>query len=465
MPEWKKIDLDQKLVQNVQESVLTRASAAIENAFTNNSGGFSRFPGLVQRLSFGGSGRVYLNSYQNDLIAVCSGNVYRIDQGLNPDNVTGVPVSGSGRVIFALAEDELLMAAGQQIISFRGTDTELLSEDAPTASHVAYINSFVVANEAESGRFFNSASGQSRVWDPVDVFAADGSPDNVTAIVVSPYRELLVCGPESVEQYEGLTSGDAAFARRWSVGEGILAPYTLVSENNGNWAMNNRYEFVQFTGQISRSESDDIGLSFEKVSDWTDAWAAPCNISGQKFIILQIPNTENAYGSKGLTLLHDYRQKRWYNLYGWNSDDGLPARWPGWSYQQLWGRHFVGGEGVLYELSDSVFQNAGGVQRVLFRTAHIDSLGEVEIDNIRLRVKRGVGSHSADPQISLRVNRDNKKWTRWRRKSLGKTGDSSMFVEFGPQGSCRSFQVEVEITDSCELELVGMQGLFSRIGD
>ncbi len=108
---WKDIDLDKKLVQNVQDAVLTSATGAIENCFTNNSGGLTRFPGLVQRYSFGGTSRTYLSKFQGDLMVCCAGQVYRVDQNLIATNVTGVPVSGNGRVIFALGDEELLMAS------------------------------------------------------------------------------------------------------------------------------------------------------------------------------------------------------------------------------------------------------------------------------------------------------------------------------------------------------------------
>lgn len=463
---WRDVPFAEKLFTNVKEAVLTKASAALENCFINEAGGHSRFPGLTQRIELGGAARVYLSEWQGDLMAESGGRLHRINRSLTAEDITGVPVSGGRRTIFAEGDGELLMAAGGPIVRFAGAQTEVLSADAPEATHVGYLDGYVLANEKDSGRFQHSAANDSKTWDPLDVFAANGNPDNVTSLAVTPYRELLVCGVKSVEQYERLPTGDIPFFRRWAVGEGIFAPYTLVADKDGNWGVNDKYEFVRFTGQTSQSVGDDLGLTFEGVDDWTDAWAVQMNLRGQKFILLQIPRATNVYGTQGITALHDYRQGKWYSLYGWDDALALPARWPGWSYQQIWGRHFVGGEGKIYELDASVFQNAGKVQRMMGRTAHVDSFGEVSIDNVRMRVKRGVVGPNADiPVLSLRCLKDNRTWTRWVRKSLGRSGDTDMFIEFGPMGQCSTMQFEWEITDQCEVEAVKLQVQLSPLGD
>ena len=464
---WQPIPISEKLFTNISEQALTKASAAIENAFINEAGGHTRFPGLVDRHTFPYSDDVYLSSWREDLVAVVAGQMYRIDQNLAATNVTGVPISGGRRVTFSGTETELVMAAGSDIVLFDGELTKLLSEDAPQSTHVAYVEGYVLAALTDTNSFEHTAANDARSWSPLDIFAANVKPDNVNALIVSPYGELLVCGKESVEQYERLQTGTTPFFRRWTAGEGLLAPYTLIAHKDGNWGVNNKYEFVRFTGQSSQSGSDDIGRSLEKVDDWSEAWATQMNLSGQKFILLQIPNATNVYGSKGITMVYDYRQKKWFSLYGWDANTGIPQRWPGWSYMPMWGRHFVGSrDGRLLELSDEAFSNMGATQRMLGRTAHLSKFGEVEITNVRMRVKRGVvGSNDAEPFINLRCLRDNNKWTRWIRRGLGKAGDRAMNIDFGPMGECHAFQFEWFVTDECSVEIVELQAQLMSIGD
>lgn len=465
MGQWTALPFSAKLMQNVKEAVLTNRGAAAENCFANEVGGFSRFPGLKSFATLSGSNPVYVHEWQNNLVGVTSGLVYRINQAGTAQNVTDTPVAGGLRCMFARTDDELVMAAGAQIVRLAAERTEVLSEDAPLTTHLGYVDGFLVAIERGTGNFFHTEASAFRIWDPLDTFAASGQPDDLNAMVVTGFRELILTGDRSIEQFERLTTGSIPFFRRWAVGEGVVAPYTLIDLDNGVWAINKRYELARFSGQVSRAASDDIGRTLEGVRDWTDAWTAEILIAGQKFLLLQIPFAVNAYGTQGITALFDYRFSRWYNLYGWDEGQALPVRWPGWSYYPMWGRHFVGGNGRVYELDPEVFTNDGGVQRVLGRTGHYE-LGELSIDNVRMRLKRGVvGPNDAEPEIWLRCLKDNKTHTRWKKKGLGLAGESSMFVEFGPMGSIDgTAQFEWMCTANCELEVVKLEYQGTRLG-
>lgn len=462
---WHQIKFE-KLFENVKEAVLTAASAALENCFQNETGGFTRFPGLKDFVTLSGNAPVYLHDWKGDLVSVTNGLIYRIDSSGNKSNVTGVPVQGGNRVIFDKTEDELVMAAGGQIVRLAAATSEVLSEDAPLSTHVGFIDNYLVAIEKDSGRFQHSLAGQYNQWDALDVFSADGKPDNLNCLLITPYRELLLGGQDSIEQFERLPSGDTPFFRRWSVGEGIKCPYTSVPADNGTWFINKMQEFVRASGQVSEPASDDIGRTFEGVDDFTAAWAVLMHIAGQKFILLQLPYATNAYGTRGITTIFDYRQRRWFNLYGWDNELDRPNRWPGWSYYNLWGRHFVGGEGKIHELDTATYANGGVTQRMLIRTAHLDGWGESRVDNIRIRVKRGVaGSNDTEPVISIRARRDNKNWTRWKQKGFGLAGKREMVVEFGPYGCAHTWQFEAQVTDACEVELVKLEAQVTPIGE
>lgn len=463
---WVPIPIDSKLFTNVHESVLTRAHAAVENSYVNEAGGHSRFPGLKPFASLGGKARVYMQDWKDDLIAVTNqGKVYRLDEAGNITQVLGVPVSGGKRVVFSKTENELLMCAGGPIIRYAGDKTELFSKDAPNASHVAYIDGYVVANEVDSGRFQHNTVGDLRKWDALDTFAASGLPDNINALMVTPFRELLVCGPDSIEQFERLPSGDPPFFRRWSVGEGVFAPGTLVFADNAAWAVNRKREFVRFSGQVTQPASDDVGRSLKTIDDWSDAWAEVVDAFGQKFIILQMPNATSIYDTKGVTLAFDYRSQKWLSLFGWDADSGLPTRWPGWSSFDMWGKTMVGGEGMIYELSESTFYHGGAVARMLGRTAPLSEMGEIRIDNVRARLRRGTGTNTSESTFSIRVNRDSKGWSNWKRKGLGRRGEPDMFVEFGGMGAGHTWQFEWEITDDCPVELVALQAQVTPLGE
>lgn len=463
---WESIELSAKFFTNVGETVLRKANAAIENAFINESGGQTRFPGMREFCPLAGMAPTYLFDWEGDLIAVSNSRVYRIDRQANATDVTGVPLSGGYRPIFDKTPNELVIAAGAEILRLGSNLTEILSENAPLATHVGYIDDFLIAIEVDSGRWFHCTAGNFRQWDPIDVFLANSKPDNINGLLITPYREIIVTGLDSIEQYERLPSGSSTpFFRRWTTGEGVLAPYTLLAADQGTWGVNKRFEFVRFTGQVSEPRSDDIGKTLQAVDNWTDAWSVEMLIVGQKFLLLQIPHATNPYGTAGITALYEYRQKKWHSLYGWSAES-VPTRWPGWSYTEMWGRHFVGGNGKVLELVDGLHTNDGEVQRMLGRTAHLDAWGESRVNNVRARLKRGVGGYNDDepPKFGLRCIRDNNQPTRTRYKSLGRAGDKNMTVEFGGMGCAHTWQFEWVCTDPVDVELVSLEALVERVG-
>lgn len=460
------IPLAAKWFTNVKESALTRAAEAMENCYIAENGGLMRMPALrvFATLPASQGARTYLSDWRESLMASTSrGRLFTVTREGAVTDATGVPLSGGKRTTFAKTDDELLMAAGGPILKYSGTTTAKLSDDAPETTHVGYVDGYTLAIEPGSGRFSHTPPGQSAIWNALDVFTAEGKPDNLNALFVSDYRELLLTGEESVEQFERLPNGDRPFFRRWASGETVYAPYTITGVDQGVWFVNSRREFVRLSGQTGQPRSDDIQRDLSAIEDWTGAWAAEMFVAGQKFIVLQIPNAPNIYGTKGITLLHDIRSNRWSALYGFDPSSGLPSRWPGWSVRRLWGNTLIGGEGVIYEMMpDGVVSSAGG-QRMLWRSGHLEARSiagapSLRIDDIRVRVTRGEGvDYDVRPKFTIRVRKDRGAWSRWVERDVGAPGERAPHLRFGGFGTCQSMQIEIAMTDATPLEVVTMQ--------
>ena len=456
---------NERMYASADEAILSRAVAAIENAYENESGGMSRFPGLTTFASFSGN-RTYLTAFQNNLIAVTDlGRMYRIGQTGTVQDVTGTPVSGGKRAVFAQTEDQLVVAAGGPILQLLGNQTQILSNQAPQSTHVAFIDGYLIVIEPYSGRFYYCDPGQYTTWNPLSVFTANAKPQALNSLTITPFNEMLLAGPQVVEQWELLANGNQPFARRWTTGEGIFAPYTFLADKSGTYGVNTRFEFVRFAGQQSEDQSADVGLTLQSIDDWTDAWAEEASVKGQKFFILQMPNATNVYGTKGVTLLFDYRARKFSFLYGWDAKLNRQTRWPGWSTQRLWGKMFVGVPGGVAVLDDDSYQLQNTIYPFLIRSGHIDTWGPSRIDEVRLRIKRGVGTYGGrKPRIGLRVNRDNEGFDQWTYENLGDAGQRTMEVRFGGQGCAGgTWQFELGIGDDVSVEMVKMQVFVERL--
>ncbi len=458
--EWTPLPLNQPMFRNLAPESVLAYQAAVENGFINELGGHTRFPGLVLRATLPDNGRVYLHDFRSNLIAATSkGGIYEIDRQFRVSNLTRVPVSGGRRVVFAKTSTDLLLAAGGPIIQVRTRQSELLSENAPRATFVQWIDGYTLACEVNSGRFYYSSPGDPKQWDPLDTFNADGNPDNIANMIVTPFREIMIGGSDSIEQFQRVENGDPPFYRRWSVGDGVTLPYGILFADNAIWTLNNLREFVRSSGQTSETKSTEIGRLLEAVDDWQDAWLGgfpdkPLHFAGQKFMVLQAPRATNSYGTKGLTLLHDYANGRWYELYGWNANDGTPQRWPGWSHWTIWNRVFVGGEGKIYELVEDNHRNDDELQRWLVRTGIVTQGDRLEITALRVLVQRGLGSNTAAGELQVRCSRDGRPFSPWVRRSLGRAGQSDMEIRFGSFGVASTFRFEFSCGDNTPVNLV-----------
>jgi len=463
MAQWKTIPIYEKLQKNVGEKSLRGESvASAENLYTTEEGTLSRFPQLQEYLDLPVTSDVYLHKCKGDMIASCGGRTYRVDVVNDSfQDVTGALVNGSGRTIFSKTEDGLLMAAGGKIIKLAGDTTSILSPDAPETTHVAWLAGLAVALEKGSNRF-NYSGDTISDWPALNVLSAEGNPDNINSLIVSEFGdELFVGGEETIEQFDLQGSGDAPLVYRWGLPSGLLAPYTLISVDNRLWGVNQHKEFQAYSGGVGQTESDDIQKVLDGIQDWTGAWTSRLKYDGQRFIILQIPKAINEYGSEGITLLYQYKMKRWYYLYSFDQE---PILWKGRSYLEFNGQHYVGGEGKIYKL---VKEN-GLTQKFLWRSGHlsVSSGNDVQLDRIRFCMKRGQAAlGTVAPILSLRIRKNGRNWGRKVRISLGITGERFMNVEFAGLGTAKNFQFELDMTDGQDLELVRASLLINELGN
>lgn len=458
MAQWAKIDLTAQMMTNVGEAMLTRSHAAVENAYQNDAGGFSRFPGLRMLVEIPGQ-MVYTTVYRGELFAVSSaGRFYRIGLDGSTEDMTGVPISGGARPVFAVTDEALLIAAGGPLVKWQGVKTELMGGNAPSSTHVGYLDGYAVAIEPGSGRFRFSLS-PFETWNDMDVFSAEGKPDDLIALVVTPYRELLLCGTESVERFMTLASGDKPFYRQYVTGQGLGAPYAIAPTDDGVFAINDKREFVRLTGSANQVVGRAIGLTLERADSLEGAWASELLIEGNRFVVLQLPNASNAYGTNGITLLYDLNKNRFSFLYGWDAGTATPTRWPAWSITKHGGRVFCGVPGGVAELTAQEYLNLGQDNRFLVRTAHIGDFGMSTVGGLSLRLQRGVGPG----QMRVRVNRDNRGFGPWVPVSLGQPGHREMTVRLAGFGAAETWQWEFSGSDPAVLNLSNAEMLVERL--
>ena len=214
-----------------------------------------------------------------------------------------------------------------------------------------------------------------------------------------------------------------------------------------------------------QEQGEPIGLLLARIDDWTDAWAQSITMFGDPYVIMQMPSATSPHGTAGVTMLINQRDKRWSFLYGFDRERAVPTRYPAWSFASIWGRTFAGVPGGVAEVDMDTFELQGSPLPFVVRSGHIDKFGPSRVDNLRIRIKRGVGQAAGRaPQIGLRVNRDNKGFGQWVWRALGTEGQREMVIYFGGQGSAHTWQWEMRVTDPVDVQFVSMQIQVERLG-
>lgn len=93
------------------------------------------------------------------------------------------------------------------------------------------------------------------------------------------------------------------------------------------------------------------------------------------------------------------------------------------------------------------------LNRWLVKTGNIRFNAEVNVDDVRLTLKRGIGSNDAEPVMWVRASKDGKPFGKPKKVGLGKAGDGILVKMLGGFGSAREWQFEFTSTDDCEIEL------------
>ena len=463
---WRNLPIDSPLFANLDAEVMPNGCSALENLFITEAKGHAAVGNLTEWVTLPDRGTVFLRWWRKreELVAATShGRVYVIDRGGTVTDRTGTPLGVATRPTFEETEDELLLAGGGPILRLAGKETEVLSQDAPMATHIGYVAGYVLAAEPGSGRVYYSNPGFVRTWDPLNVFAAEDRPDAVTALKVSQSSQVFCAGPDSIEVFRVAPSGTAPFYRYSSLGQGLHSPYTLAEVGSEMWAINSRRELMQLTGPRS-SQSDAIARVLERASDWHGSWTEELIFQGHHFLVLQIPlAADDAYGSEGLTFLYDRKGQRWSSLWAWDDAEQRPALWPGRSIAATHAGVFVGGDGgVIYRMSTDTAP--GVTQRNLWRSAEIDAnnlgmpTGGACIENVRLRLRRPIPGGSAPLRLRFRAAVDGGAWQAWSERTIEPIGSTpSHWLEFGQVGGGQTFRFEYESWGGAPFNVVSAQ--------
>jgi len=161
-------------------------------------------------------------------------------------------------------------------------------------------------------------------------------------------------------------------------------------------------------------------------------------------------------------LVYNLLRNDWHEWGYWNPATAVYDAYLGQAacYARAWNTHLVGdrANGTLYTASRSVFTDNGDPIRTMRRTGVYThgTLARKRSYQNTIQFKRAMGHATvADPQVTIRKNKDGKGWGAEHAYSLGAVGQHTPYLKDQGSGIYRTCQLEIVHSDDSDFVMMG----------
>jgi len=312
-------------------------------------------------------------------------------------------VDGVGPVSMADNGTQLFIAAnGPSYIYNSNTEVfqSISDSDFPGAVTVSYLDGYFVFNEPNSQKVWVTSILEGTQIDPLDFASAEGSPDNLNAVLVNN-REAWLFGTNSVEVWYDAGTPDFPLARIQGASNeiGCIAPYSVAKlDNTVFWLGQDArgfgivYRANGYTG--IRASNHSIEWQIQQYGDLSTAVAYTYQQDGHSFYVLNFPTAD-------ATWVYDVSTQSWHERAGFA--DGLFTRHRGNSQMNFNSQIVIGDyeNGNLYAFDMDYYSDNGETQKWLRSWRPIPSgqnnLRRTAQHSLQFDCETGVGLNGGTP--------------------------------------------------------------------
>lgn len=427
-----------------------------------------RCPGLKFLVTVG-NGPIRGLYTHNDILYVVSGEeFYKVTSSLVVSKIGDV--TGQGPVSMADNGTQLFIACNPNgfIYNFNTLAFAAITDpDFPGAVTVGYLDGYFVFNEPNSQRIWITSLLDGTSVDPLDFASAEGSPDDVVALIVD-HREVWLFGENSVEVWYNAGEVDFPLARiQGAYNEiGCIAPYSVAKMDNSVFWLG---ADVRGTGIVYRAQgyqgtrvsTHAVEFAIQGYADPTDALAYTYQQDGHTFYVLIFP-------SANATWVYDASTNSWHERAGF--DNGFFKRHRSNCQTNFLDKPTIGDyqNGNVYTFSLDEFKDNNATQKWLRSWRALptgqNNLKRTAHHTLQIDMESGVGLNSgqgSDPQIMLRWSDDGgHTWSNYHDATIGKIGEYYFRVFFRRLGmtlKLRDRVYELSGTDPVKIAIMGAE--------
>lgn len=417
-------------------------------------------PGLVTWKTVGLGPIRGMKRAGSTLYVVSGQNVYAVTDAAT--TLLGSIGTTSGPVSMASNGSQIQLLDGSAsgyIITISGNIFAPITDgDFPGGVTNAFIDGFIIFNEPNTGRIWQTEGYAAESVDPLKFAVSEGLPDNVVS-VLADHRELWVFNEDSTEVYYNAGATGFAFERIQGafVEHGCAAAHSPQKMDNTVFWLG---KDEKGQGMVWRADgytprrisTHEVEYKISTYSRIDDAVAWSYQQDGHAFYVLNFPTAD-------ATWVYDAAADWWHER-GW-FDNGALHRHRGQCHAFFNGQQLVGDweSGNIYVLSMDAYDDAGSemcreLVTTHFRTGKRAFYGELEV-----RMETGAGRISgqgSDPVLMLSTSNDQgQTFGSWRTSSMGKRGKYLERVTFSRNGSGHSMTFRIRVTDPVKVVMTG----------
>lgn len=373
-----------------------------------------------------------------------SGNVSMADNGLQLIIVDGTPAGG-----WIL---DLTTGAFTQIIAgaFGGGVT------------VCFIDGYFLLNVPDSGIYQWSGLYDGMAWDSADTANAEGSPDNLVA-VITVHRQVFLIGGHTIEVIYNTGASPDPFERVQGVfmEYGTEAPFSVIQSANTVFWIGSDSEGRNVVWMAEGYNPSRISTTaienYLNQYDTTTATSYAYQEDGHYFIVWNVVGMPTSP-------VYDVTEKEWHERAFWNSNAGMFTRDRANFHMYAFGKHLVSDyeNGNIYEQSLSYNDdNNNLIRRTRTLPYFTDDLEFLFFSEFQIDMQTGVGliddsnAANTNPVITLRWSDDGgHTWSTEIAVPIGKIGEYNTRAIWRRLGRSRSRVYEATVMANVPVYLI-----------
>lgn len=375
------------------------------------------------------------------------------------DSITSITVTESGTG-FTAGTDGITVSPGVFSSSLSFSQFEQINDpNFIGGSHVIYIDGYFIINNVDSQNFQFSQPNEGRIWNALDVAAAESKPDLLVALGETK-GELWAFGSNSIEVwYDNSNPVGSPFSKRIGsdIDIGCKARYSVTNVNDLLVWVDSRGFIVQSdVSAMFRDQS--TGYTLSKISDEAldneiQTYIRIDDAIGTTYIDRGHIMYEITFPTAKKTWVYDFNTKVWHERNFMNTDTGGLEH----SLNQFCDTYetilICGGvrDGSIFIMSPDYFDDNGVPIIRMFTTQQMNvEFKQMGIDGVELKLETGYGGMSgylANTQVIMQFSNDSGyTWSNEIQRPIGSLGEYMKRITWNQIGTSYQWLLLFKIT-------------------